>query len=53
MSFADPNQIPTQWGPPYLLYLGNARDDLAAKTAPGLVRGAVPRQPLCHDPGIA
>ena len=36
MSFADPNQIPTQWGPPYLLYLGNARDDLAAKTARGL-----------------
>ena len=33
---ADPNQIPTQWGPPYLLYLGNARDDLAAKTARGL-----------------
>lgn len=24
------------WGPPYLLYLGNARDDLAAKTARGL-----------------
>lgn len=32
----DPNQIPAQWGPPYLLYLGNARDDLAAKTARGL-----------------
>ncbi|KRG70195.1 EBNA-1 nuclear protein [Pseudoxanthomonas dokdonensis] len=25
-----------QWAPPYLLYLGNARDDLAAKTARGL-----------------
>ncbi|MFT3756369.1 MAG: DUF1611 domain-containing protein [Pseudoxanthomonas sp.] len=24
------------WGPPYLLYLGNAPDDLAAKTARGL-----------------
>lgn len=24
------------WGPPYLLYLGNAQDDLAAKTARGL-----------------
>lgn len=25
-----------RWGPPYLLYLGNAQDDLAAKTARGL-----------------
>lgn len=33
---ADASSIPTQWGPPYLLYLGNARDDLAAKTARGL-----------------
>ena len=28
--------MPASWGPPYLLYLGNARDDLAAKTARGL-----------------
>ncbi|MFT4196399.1 MAG: DUF1611 domain-containing protein [Pseudoxanthomonas sp.] len=28
-------QVP-DWGPPYLLYLGNAPDDLAAKTARGL-----------------
>lgn len=27
---------PSEWGPPYLLYLGNAPDDLAAKTARGL-----------------
>lgn len=27
---------PRSWGPPYLLYLGNARDDLAIKTARGL-----------------
>ena len=27
---------PAAWGPPYLLYLGNAQDDLAAKTARGL-----------------
>jgi uncharacterized NAD-dependent epimerase/dehydratase family protein len=26
----------SRWSPPYLLYLGNARDDLAAKTARGL-----------------
>ncbi len=35
-SVSDPSQIPAQWSPPYLLYLGNARDDLAAKTARGL-----------------
>ena len=34
--FTDPIQMPAQWAPPYLLYLGNARDDLAAKTARGL-----------------
>lgn len=33
---SDPGPLPAQWGPPYLLYLGNARDDLAAKTARGL-----------------
>jgi len=33
---SDPSQMPAQWAPPYLLYLGNARDDLAAKTARGL-----------------
>lgn len=27
---------PSEWGPPYLLYLGNAPGDLAAKTARGL-----------------
>ncbi len=27
---------PTGWGPPYLLYLGDAHDDLAIKTARGL-----------------
>ncbi|KAB8196203.1 DUF1611 domain-containing protein [Lysobacter maris] len=27
---------PNGWGPPYLLYLGNAHDELAAKTARGL-----------------
>lgn len=27
---------PQQWGPPYLLYLGNAQDALAIKTARGL-----------------
>lgn len=27
---------PAQWGPPYLLYLGNAVDDLAIKTAKGV-----------------
>jgi uncharacterized NAD-dependent epimerase/dehydratase family protein len=27
---------PGKWGPPYLLYLGNAPDDLAIKTARGL-----------------
>lgn len=36
LTASDPGQIPVQWGPPYLLYLGNARDDLAAKTARGL-----------------
>lgn len=35
-STSDPSRIPAPWGPPYLLYLGNARDDLAAKTARGL-----------------
>lgn len=31
-----PSGAAAGWGPPYLLYLGNARDDLAAKTARGL-----------------
>ncbi|MGJ4728329.1 N-acetyltransferase DgcN [Luteimonas sp. SDU101] len=29
---------PSRWPPPFLLYLGNAPDDLAAKTARGLVQ---------------
>ncbi|HRN60893.1 MAG TPA: DUF1611 domain-containing protein [Luteimonas sp.] len=29
---------PSHWPPPFLLYLGNAPDDLAAKTARGLVQ---------------
>ncbi|MFT4257987.1 MAG: DUF1611 domain-containing protein [Pseudoxanthomonas sp.] len=33
---ASPATQVTGWGPPYLLYLGNAPDDLAAKTARGL-----------------
>lgn len=28
--------LPVRWGPPYLLYLGSAADDLAIKTARGL-----------------
>ena len=28
--------LPAQWSPPYLLYLGNAADDLAIKTARGV-----------------
>ncbi|MEO9077841.1 MAG: N-acetyltransferase DgcN [Rhodanobacter sp.] len=28
--------LPAHWGPPYLLYLGSAHDDLAIKTARGL-----------------
>ncbi|MEO8777645.1 MAG: N-acetyltransferase DgcN [Rhodanobacter sp.] len=28
--------LPAHWGPPYLLYLGSASDDLAIKTARGL-----------------
>ncbi len=32
----DPSSPCTDWAPPYLLYLGNARDDLTAKTARGL-----------------
>jgi uncharacterized NAD-dependent epimerase/dehydratase family protein len=35
---SNPNNMaaPGQWGPPYLLYLGSAADDLAIKTARGL-----------------
>ncbi len=35
-SFPGQTGTASAWGPPYLLYLGNARDDLAAKTARGL-----------------
>ena len=34
--FSDSASNGPGWGPPYLLYLGNAPDDLAAKTARGL-----------------
>jgi uncharacterized NAD-dependent epimerase/dehydratase family protein len=36
MSNQDDTAKPGHWGPPYLLYLGNAADDLAIKTARGL-----------------
>ena len=36
MSNAADAALPVHWGPPYLLYLGSAADDLAIKTARGL-----------------
>ncbi|MEP7186235.1 MAG: N-acetyltransferase DgcN [Rhodanobacter sp.] len=36
MSNTDDAARPGHWGPPYLLYLGNAVDDLAIKTARGV-----------------
>lgn len=36
MSSQDHAARPERWGPPYLLYLGNAPDDLSIKTARGL-----------------
>ncbi|HZX72134.1 MAG TPA: N-acetyltransferase DgcN [Rhodanobacter sp.] len=36
MSNAADAALPAHWGPPYLLYLGSAADDLAIKTARGL-----------------
>ena len=36
MSNHDAAARPDRWGPPYLLYLGNAADDLAIKTARGV-----------------
>jgi uncharacterized NAD-dependent epimerase/dehydratase family protein len=36
MSNAADAALPATWGPPYLLYLGSAVDDLAIKTARGL-----------------
>lgn len=36
MSIGAEVPLPAHWGPPYLLYLGSATDDLAIKTARGL-----------------